>query len=172
VVDARRFAQLARSLPAVDLLDREALLPFARQGLRSAVPGVIFGTFFASNLGDTGFLLATALIGTIVLVQNVAVLVIPMRGVHERLRAAKRDELARVNAAIRGEVGALRGSPVGQRDRLSLADLLAWRAFVEDVPEWPIDLPTLGRFAAYVLVPLLGWVGAALVQHVLESALG
>jgi hypothetical protein len=172
VVDARRFAQLARSLPAVDLLDREALLPFARQGLRSAVPGVIFGTFFASNLGDTGFLLATALIGTIVLVQNVAVLVIPMRGVHERLRAAKRDELARVNAAIRGEAGALRGSPVGQRDRLSLADLLAWRAFVEDVPEWPIDLPTLGRFAAYVLVPLLGWVGAALVQHVLESALG
>ena len=66
VVDARKFAQLARSLPAVDLLDREALLPFARQGLRSAVPGVIFVTFLALNLGDTGFLLATALIGTIV----------------------------------------------------------------------------------------------------------
>ena len=46
-VDARKFAQLARSLPAVDLLDREALLPFARQGLRSAVPGVIFVTFLA-----------------------------------------------------------------------------------------------------------------------------
>jgi len=42
---------------------------------------------------------------------------------------------------------------------------------VESVPEWPIDLPTLGRFAAYIVVPLLGWVGAALVQHVLESAL-
>ena len=39
------------------------------------------------------------------------------------------------------------------------------------LPEWPIDLPTLGRFAAYVVLPLLGWVGAALVQHVLESAL-
>ena len=99
-------------------------------------------------------------------------LVIPMRGVHERLRAAKRDELARVNAAIRGEAGALRGSPLASRERLSLADLLAWRAFVEEVPEWPIDLSTLGRFAAYVGIPLLGWVGAALVQHVLESALG
>ena len=172
MVDARKFAQLARSLPAVDLIDREALLPFARQGLRSAVPGVLFMTFLALNLGDTGFLLATALIGTIVLIQNVAVLTIPMRGVHERLRAAKRDELARVNAAIRGEAGALRGSPLGQRERLSLADLLAWRAFVEAVPEWPIDLPTLGRFAAYVVVPLLGWVGGALVQHALESALG
>jgi hypothetical protein len=172
VVDARKFAQLARALPAVDLLDREALLPFARQGLRSAVPGVIFVTFLAFNLGDTGFLLATALIGTIVLVQNIAVLVIPMRGVHERLRAAKRDELARVRAAIRGEPGALRGSPLERRgDAPALADLLAWRAFVEAVPEWPIDLPTLGRFAAYVGVPLLGWVGAGLVQHALESAL-
>jgi len=169
--DARKFAELARSLPDVDLLERDALLPFARQGLRSAVPGVIFVTFLALNLGDTGFLLATALIGTAVMVQNAAVLVIPMRGVHERLRAAKRAELARVNSAIRGESGALRGSTLGSRDGLALADLLAWRAFVQDVPEWPIDLPTLGRFAAYVVVPLLGWVGAALVQHVLESAL-
>jgi hypothetical protein len=170
-VDARKFAQLARSLPAVDLLDREPLLPFARQGLRSAVPGVIFMTFLALNLGDTGFVLAMALTGSIVGVQNAVALVLPMRGVHERLRAAKRAELARVNAAIRGEPGALRGSPLGARDGLALTDLLAWRAFVEDVPEWPIDLPTLGRFAAYVVVPLLGWVGAAFVQHVMESAL-
>jgi len=170
-VDARKFAQLARSLPAVDLLDREALLPFARQGLRSAVPGMIFMTFLALNLGDAGFVLAMALTGSIVLVQNVAVLILPMRGVHERLRSAKRAELARVNAAIRGEPGALRGSPLGSRSEPSLADLLAWRAFVADVPEWPIDLATLGRFAAYVGVPLLGWVGAAIVQHVLESAL-
>ena len=170
-VDARKFAQLARSLPGVDLLDREALLPFARQGLRSAIPGVIFVTFLALNLGDAGFLLAISLTGTAVLVQNIATLMIPMRGVHEQLRAAKRTELARVNAAIRGEPGALRGSPLGSRSEPSLADLLAWRAFVADVPEWPIDLATLGRFAAYVGVPLLGWVGAAIVQHVLESAL-
>jgi hypothetical protein len=171
-VDARKFAQLARTLPAVDLLDREALLPFARQGLRSAIPGVIFVTFLALNLGDSGFLLAMSLIGPAVLMQNIAVLVIPMRGVHERLRAAKRDELARVNAAIRGDAGALRGSLLGQRERLSLADLLAWRAFVEEIPEWPIDVSTVGRFAVYVGIPLLGWIGAALVQHLLESALG
>src|SRR5262249_1352249 len=58
--DARIFARLARALPEVDLLDREALLPFARQGLLSAVPGVIFVTFFALNLGDAGFVLAAA----------------------------------------------------------------------------------------------------------------
>jgi len=172
IVDAHTFARLARSLPAVDLLDRESLLPFARQGLRSAVPGVIFVTFFSLNLGDAGFQFASWWIMAAVLVQNAAVLVLPMRGVHDRLRAAKRNEIARVNAAIRGEPGALSGSPLGSRDRLALADLLAWRAFVEAVPEWPIDVSTLSRSVLYVTIPLLGWVGAALVQHVLESALG
>ena len=172
ITDSRKFALLARSLPPVDLLDREAFLPFARQGLRSAVPGVIFVTFFALNLGDAGFQFASWYIMVAVLVQNAAVLILPMRGVHERLRAAKHDELARVNAAIRGEPGALSGSPLGKRDRLALADLLAWRAFVEAVPEWPIDISTLSRFVLYVVIPLLGWVGAALVQHVLDAALG
>jgi len=51
------------------------------------------------------------------------------------------------------------------------SDLLAWRAFVEAVPEWPIDVSTLGRFALYFGIPLLGWIGAAIVQHVLEKAL-
>src|SRR5258705_1116868 len=100
-VDARKFAQLARSLPNVDLLDREALVPFARHGLRSAVPGVIFLTFIALNLGDAGFLLANTVLGVAVLVQNATMLVIPMRGVHDQLGAAKGQGLPRVNAAIR-----------------------------------------------------------------------
>jgi hypothetical protein len=171
ITDARKFAGLARALPPVDLLERDALLPFARQGLRSAVPGVIFVTFFALNLGDAGFQFASWYIMAAVLAQNAAVLVLPMRGVHERLRAAKYEEIARVNAAIRGEPDALSGSPLGKRDRLALADLLAWRAFVEAVPEWPIDISTLSRSLLYVVIPLLGWIGSALVQHVLESAL-
>ena len=77
-----------------------------------------------------------------------------------------------MNAAIRGEPGALSGSPIGKRDRLALADLLAWRAFAEAVPEWPIDLSTLGRSVLYVGIPLLSWIGAAVVQHVLERAIG
>ena len=170
--DARVFAQLARSLPRVDLLDRDMLLPFARQGLRASVPGVIFVTFFALNLVDAGFLLASVLIGSLVLVQNAAMLVIPLRGVHDRIDAAKREEILRVNAAIRGQPDALRGSPLDPREAPSLADLLAWRAFVESVPEWPIDIPTVGRSVLYIVIPLLGWVGAALVQHVLERALG
>jgi len=171
-VDARTFGRLARELPEVDLLDREALLPFARQGLRSAVPGVIFATFLVLNWSDPAFLVAVVSLGAIVLVQNVAVLLIPVRGLHDRLREAKREELARVNAAIRAQPGALEGSPLARRPPPDLADLLAWRRFVESVPEWPIDVSTLGRFALYVGIPLLSWVGAALVEHVVELVIG
>jgi hypothetical protein len=129
---------------------------------------VIFATFLLLNLGDAGFVLSSVALGLVVLVQNAATMWIPMRGAHERLRAAKREEIARVNAAIRGEPGALRASPLRDRERLALADLLAWRAYVESVPEWPIDVSTMGRFTLYVVVPLLSWVASALVQHVLE----
>jgi hypothetical protein len=170
--DAHAFASLARSLSDVDLLERDALLPFARQGLRSAVPGVIFVTFLAMNLGDEGFLLTVVFLGAIVLVQNVAMLMIPLRGLHESLRAAKRAELLRVNAAIRGDTAALVGSPLSRREAPSLTDLLTWRRYVESVPEWPIDLSTLGRFAFYVGIPLLSWVGAALVERALDVVIG
>lgn len=170
--DARAFAALARALPTVDLLERGALLPFARQGLRSAMPGVLMLTFLALNITDEGFLAAILLLGGLALVQNVALLLIPIRGLHDRLRDAKREELARVHAAIRGERGALRGSPLDGDDARALADLLAWRAFVESVPEWPIDASTLGRFAFYVGLPLLSWVGAALVERAIDVAIG
>jgi hypothetical protein len=172
LADARAFGRLARGLPEVDLLEREALIPFARQGLRSAVPGALFVSFLTLNLVDEGFLLAVLLLGGLVLVQNVATLLIPLRGLRDRLRAAKREELRRVDAAIRGEPDALRGSMIGRRESPSLADLLAWRSFVQAVPEWPIDTGTLGRSAFFVGLPLLSWVGGALVERAVDLVIG
>ena len=50
--DARHFSALARRLPAIDLLDPDALAPFARQGLRSSVPGLLLISFVALNAVD------------------------------------------------------------------------------------------------------------------------
>jgi hypothetical protein len=172
LADARAFARLARSLPHVDLLERDALLPFGRQGLRSAVPGVLFGSFLALNLGDRGFALAVVVLGGLVLVQNVATLMIPLRGLRDRLRVAKREELARIHAAIRGEPDALAGSLIARREAPSLSDLLAWCRFVESVSEWPIDVGTLGRSALLVGLPLLSWIGGALVERALAFLIG
>ena len=85
-----------------------------------------------------------------------------------RIQEAKRQELARVHAAIRGEPGALRGSPLAARPAPDLAELLAWRAAVEGVQEWPIDASTWLRFVLFLGIPLASWIGGALVQHVFE----
>ncbi|MEM7413617.1 MAG: hypothetical protein AAF430_25515 [Myxococcota bacterium] len=169
--DARTFAALAGSVERVDLLRRESWLPFTRQGLRSTVPGAIFVTFLALNLVDADFWIAIAVLGTVVVVQNLTLLLRPLRGIRDRLREAKRAELGRVDAAIRGEAGALDGSLIGAREAPGLADLLAWRRFVEAVPEWPIDASTLGRLALYVGIPLFSWVGAALVERMLDAVI-
>jgi hypothetical protein len=170
--DARRFSRLGRGLRHVDLLDPSALSPFGRQALRSAVPGLFLLSIFAANLTDRGFVWATTLVGSLALALSGAALLLPLRGVRARVQQAKREELARVHAAIRGEPDALRGSPLERRAAPGVADLLAWRTAVAALPEWPIDAGTRLRFVALLGIPLLSWVGGALVQRVLDAALG
>lgn len=168
--DARHFSDLARRLSEIDLLDPGRLAPFARQGLRSSVPGLLLISFIALNALDQGFLWAIVAIGGLGLVGVTAAFAIPLRGVRARVRRAKREELLRIHAAIRGEDGALRGSLIEGRESPGLADLLAYRAQVAAVPEWPLDISTLSRFAFYVAIPLASWVGGALVERALDAA--
>ena len=140
--DANAFSGLGALLPQIDLLDRTRLAPFARQGLRSALPALITISFFSINLVDQAFLWAVPVIVSVPFVTGLAGLVLPVRGVHRRLREEKRAESARVDAAIRGEPGALSGSPIAGRSDLRLADLCAWRSLVQSVSEWPFDVPT------------------------------
>ncbi|MCZ6783588.1 MAG: hypothetical protein O7G30_09800, partial [Proteobacteria bacterium] len=53
-----------------------------------------------------------------------------------------------------------------------LSDLLAYRAYVESLREWPFDTSTLVRFALYTLIPVGSWLGGALVERVVDAALG
>lgn len=113
-----------------------------------------------------------ALIAAVAVAGAVAALVLPVRGIHLRLRATKRAELERVHGALRGVPDALGGSPIaGRAGGLGVADLLAYRSFVEGVREWPFDSPTLLRFALILGLPLGSWLGGALVERLLAAAL-
>jgi hypothetical protein len=169
--DARHFSALAGRLPEIDLLDASRLAPFAHQGLRSAAPGLLMITFVSLNVLDQGFLLAISAMGGLGILAVVAALAIPLRGVRGRVQRAKREELDRIHAAIRGDATALAGSMIEARERPGLADLLAYRAQVAAVPEWPLDPSTLVRVALYVAIPAASWIGAALVERALDAAL-
>ena len=168
----RGFSRLARSLPEVDLLDPDRYAPFARQGLRAALPGLFFLAFLAPNLVDRGWLWAIGVFGSIALAWTTIVLVIPMRGIHQRIGEAKRAELARVHAAIEGDVAALEASRIAKRAAdASLRDLVAYRDVVQAVPEWPFTTPLRLRFLLYAAIPLGSWLGGALMERALEAAL-
>jgi hypothetical protein len=166
---ARRFSELASDLERIDLFDPGALAPFARQGLRSAFLWLVLVSLFSVNAADLAWF---ALTGAVAVGGAVAALVLPVRGIHLRLRATKRAELERVHGALRGVPDALAGSPIAERaGGLGLADLLAYRGFVEGVREWPFDSPTLLRFALILALPLGSWLGGALVERLLAAVL-
>ncbi len=168
----RGFSRLAQSLPEVNLFDLKRYAPFARQGLRAALPGLILLAFLAPNLVDRGFFWAIAVLGSVAVAWTTTALLVPMRGIHQRIREAKRAELARVHAAIEGDPAALETSAIARRaGDASLRDLLAYRDFVQSVPEWPFTAPLRLRFLLYAAIPLGSWLGGALVERALDAAM-
>ena len=169
---ARRFSALARAIPRLDLFDRRPLAPFARQGLRSALLTLLAIAIISLNAADQGFAWVLWVIGPITLGLAAAALLLPARGVRDRVRRAKHEELELVRQAIQGNPDALADSVIAKRaESLGLADLLAYRQYVESVPEWPFDAPMLVRFALLALLPLGSWLGGALVERGLGTLL-
>ncbi len=142
------------------------LAPFARAGLRVALLWFVGNSLASLLLLDTNspMLVASILILTTTLA--VLALLAPSRGVHERLRDAKREELDWLRVEITRASGALRRGDA--QGAAPLPALLAWEARVADAPEWPFDTSTWLRFALLLLVPVGSWLGSALAERFLE----
>lgn len=167
---ARAFLEMGRRA-RVDLLDPGALAPFARAGLRAAAYWFL-GTSIATLLViDSGTWGIVAAVNSVTLAIGVFSLLLPSRGVHESLRAARARELRRV----RGELDQLRARILTARsdaaEAARMQALLAWEARVAAMPVWPFDTPTVARFLLILLVPLGSWLGGALVERLVERFL-
>lgn len=172
IAESSRLSRASSHLAAIDLLDLRPLAPFTRQGLANAFWVMGLFSISALLLVEVGFLALVAQAGTLTLAVAMASLLLPVRGVHRRIRADKRAELDRVRAAIRGDRGGLAESRIAsQATALSLADLVAYEARVESVREWPFDSSTLIRFALYLMIPLGSWSGGALVERLIDRLL-
>jgi hypothetical protein len=173
----RRLSKIGASC-RVELLDTRPLAPLGRAGLRGARATIGFTAFLSLMLllrligyyiplvGIIAFLIAS--LGLAVLR-----LLAPMMGVHRRIREAKRTELERVREVIRAES---RSRPEREDHWQSidghLSDLIVYETRIESVSAWPFDSSGVVRFALYVFGGLGAWVGAALMERLLSSALG
>lgn len=162
---SRRMSRLAASLESVDVLELRPLQPFTRQGLTNAL--LVLG--FVSIWGlvvvtEEGFGLQALVLGPAVLLVAVAALLLPLRGVHARILQAKAAELAWVDTRILDQRASLKDDS-SEEDPGTLADLAAYRNLVHGVRDWPIGSSSYVRFALYLLIPLLSWAAAALVER-------
>ena len=169
---ARALSRVGAEWTRVDLLDPGRLVPFARRGLRSVLLFVV--PFSLASLLLLAPWASSVTLGTMGLVVAVALsaLLVPVVGIHGRIRETKGRELERVRRAIVGDRSALEGSCIAaEAETARLTDLLAYRSYVESVSEWPFDAPSLVRFALYLAIPLGSWIGGALVERLLGTAL-
>ncbi len=90
----------------------------------------------------------------------------PSWGIHQKLKALKEVELKQNRMTIES-----RGDPDTRSidDAQHLQADLALEGRLTEVSEWPFDAGSYGRVALYVTLGLGSWVGAALVERLLES---
>ena len=168
VCQDRAFARLAGRVREIDLLDLSPLRPFARRGLRRALRWLLLATIASMAFIDAGYAEAPALVLVGIVAFAMLSFLLPVLGIHARIRAEKLDSLAALRQQIRAERATLdAGSARGGR----LADLLAYEARIAAAREWPIDATTLLRFAVFLLLPLGSWLGSAVVGHAVEQLL-
>lgn len=163
-----------QQLIRIDLLRVERLAPLVRMALRRSLLWIVGSTigslFFLSNEIDR-----TVLLPFFFAIASVAILVLvpPLYGIHKRIRAEKERELDRVRGLIAADRDVLlEDAPDAQATSLALERLpasLALEQRISNVREWPIDLPTLGRFSFYLGIPVLSWLGGALMEKVVDA---
>ncbi len=173
VRQSRILMRVQRDFVEIDLMDLSSLTLFARESLRAIVLWLVAGSLGAVVMVVSGapgasmlVVLATILVGTIAVFY-------PVRGLHHRIREAKRRELELVNEKVRRERGRILESDGPDAEAASgrLPGLVAYKQFVESVSEWPIDTSTLLRFALYLGLPIGLWLGGALVERLLDVVL-
>lgn len=160
-----RLARRAR----VQLFDSRSLQPFATVAVISTL--AIIGAQAAFPImtiegGMEPLAFIPGLLATGIPLLLLAAL--PVWPVHRRLRDHKRAILADLDRRIR--VLPL-PDPEQPESFEPLVPLLAYRREVAQAPEWPFDVGVLARLGLYLIIPPLTWVGAALIENVVDALL-
>lgn len=161
IAESERISELARHLKSIDLFESEALAPFTRFGLRTALGAVGLLSVICLFLTEQGFGLLVGCMTGLAALAAAAGLLFPLRGLRDRISEEKTRELASCRDALQRARDALvegRAIPSGHG---RLADIVAYRQMVESVSEWPVDTPTVLRAAAYVLLPIAFWLSGS-----------
>lgn len=166
------FSRLGARHAHISLLNFESLLPFGRVSMSASL--VVFGAlmlFPLINVGEDSDL-AESVPGAIAAsIPLVVMFVIPVWPLHKRLRQLRASELASLNSKIAEKTGGGQLADDSQATLEELSPLLVYRREVARTPTWPFDLGNIARLAFYFVIIPLTWVGAALIENVVDAFL-
>lgn len=167
VWSALEVSRTAQRIGGFDLLDTSLVEPYAQHGVRSSLLAVV-GLSMSSNLwlDPNSPAIASATTLVMLVAATAAALFLPTWGIHKRLKAMKQSELKQVRNAIKARRDS-RAPSVEDAQRLR-ADLAVEQRLM-DVSEWPFDAGSYARVILYIFLGLGSWVGAALVERILEA---
>jgi len=157
-----------------DLLQISRLYPFGSAAVRPTL--FVIGLQCAYPLlalGSDEPIGATNLIGLAVsALLVVGLFFLPLRGIRRRISATRDGALASLDARIAGfAFDADNLVAATDADLSRVESLLGLRERIARVSSWPLGHSGLRRVALYVILPPLTWVGAALVERMLELGL-
>jgi hypothetical protein len=161
------ISRTARRVQNIDLFDTSLVKPFAHHGVRSSLLAIVSLSISANLwLDPNSPVIGTATTVIMLVTAAVVALVLPTWGIHMRLKAVKQQELRQIRSAI-----ASRRDPQTRsvEDAHQLRADLALEQRLVATSEWPFDAGSYGRVSLYVLLGFGSWVGAALVERLLES---
>jgi hypothetical protein len=165
VAESARLSSLSDAIQSLDLLELSPYRPFTRQGLTNAllVIGIVSVTSLLLVESRYGPMLVGGWISCVIFAW--IVLMLPLRGMRNKIRIAKDQELDWCRQALRTARDELKTGIVVQQP---IAELIAYRTIIENIRNWPFENPTLLRFALYVMIPLGSWFGGAFVERGLD----
>jgi hypothetical protein len=166
------FGRLGGDHVRVTLLSTRKLLPFARVAISSslAVIGAL-ALFPLINL-EGGLDLAESVPGAVaILGPLVIIFVIPVWPLHQRLVRLKQQELAALHERIEAVLEAPGGVKIAAGDIDTLLPLLTYRREISQQSTWPFDVGNITTLLFYLVIPPLTWVGAALIENLVNLAM-
>jgi len=162
------FARLAANIE-IDLLNTTNLREFSRVAVYSTL--LLVGTLASYPMlmaGENSYL--TIVPGALAtLIPMVFIFLVPLLPIRKRIKARKILELEAVQERI-NQVTQAQSNLLESTETLSqLQPLFEYRREVQRVAEWPFDSPAFYRLLFYLFIPPLTWVGAALIERLVDT---
>jgi len=167
--NALKFSRIGKQKVKIDLLNQQSLTPLAQVAVIStlAIIGALalFPLMFLQV--DVNLLAVTP--GMIALIIPMFwIFFLPIWPVHKRIKAVKHEELNFVQV----QIDELRSeTQVDEQLMARLQPMLLYRSEIKHVSEWPFDSVAIARLMLYLIIPPLTWVGAALIEILVDSLL-